>query len=51
MRPFDVHMLDEDAWHSDLKMLGIDITAVPPVSTFDSVLSPKLLAPESYFCA
>ena len=31
LRPFDIsvlfdHMLDEDAWRSDLKMLGIDIT-------------------------
>ena len=35
LRPFDIpvlfdHMLDEDVWRSDLKMLGIDITIAPP---------------------
>ena len=35
LRPFDIsilfdHMLGEDVWRSDLKMLGIDSTTVPP---------------------
>ena len=33
--PFD-HMLDEGAWHSDLKMLGIDITIVSPAAKLAS---------------
>ena len=41
LHPFDIsvlfdHMLDEDAWRSDLKMLGIDITIVPPAATLTS---------------
>ena len=42
--PFDIavtfdHMLDEDAWRSNLKTLGIDITVVLPASKFDSAIS------------
>ena len=39
LRPFDIsvlfnHMLDEGAWRSDLKMLGIGITIVPPTAKY-----------------
>ena len=45
LHPFEVsvlfdHMLDEDAWRSDLKMLGIDITIVPPATELTSFSSP-----------
>ena len=44
LRPFDIsimfdHMLDEDAWRSDLKMLGLDITMVPPAKELTSSTS------------
>ena len=44
LRPFDVsvlfdHMLDEDVWRSDLKMLRIDITIVPPATELKSPIS------------
>ena len=44
LRPFDVsvlfdHMLDEDVWRSDLKMLRIDITIVPPTTELKSSIS------------
>ena len=41
LRPFDVsvmfdHMLDGNVWRSDFKMLGIDITIVPPATELSS---------------
>jgi hypothetical protein len=41
LRPFDIsvmfdHVLDKDAWRSDLKMLGLDITMVPPAKELTS---------------
>ena len=32
-------MLDEDAWRTNLKMMGVDITTVPPATIFDSTSS------------
>ena len=33
------HVLDEDAWRINLKMLGIDTTDVPPASNSDCATS------------
>ena len=54
LRLFDVlvmfdHLLDEDVWRLDLKMLGIDITIVPLQQNSLLLLSsPRLFAPVNY---
>ena len=55
MRPFDVsilfdHMLDKYAWRTNLKMIEIDITIVPPATTFNSAPSQAACSKELLFC-
>ena len=44
------HMLDEDAWCTNLKMLGIDIIVVLQLQTLTPP-SHRLLISKNYFCA